>query len=259
MSTPFDPLTPSPARMYDYYLGGKDHYPADRQAAREVLTAAPSIKAAAVNNRGFMRRAVDYCANVGIRQFIDIGTGIPTYPNVADVARNVYPDAVVVGVDNDPQVLAHNNALLTGVHIVEGDIRDPLSVIEDARLNLHIDWRQPVAVLFVAILHFITDDQNPYAIVTRFRERMAPGSLVVISHVCSTDADAEAVADVERVYKRATSPGVFRTKDEILMLFDGFEIVRPGLVPVQDWPWNCAPATDIPVLGGVGRKPEYRM
>jgi hypothetical protein len=251
----FNPHIPSTARMYDFYLGGKDNYPADREAATEVLDAAPSIRDAAVNNRRFLTRAVDYCAFIGIKQFIDIGTGIPTYPNVADVARNAHPDAVIVGIDNDPQVLAHDNALLHSVHIVEGDIRRPLDVINDPRLNEHIDWQKPVAVLFVAVLHFVTDEQEPAAIILYFQERMAPGSYIVISHVCSTGADPGQVEEVERIYGRATSPGVFRTEAEILKFFDGFSMLAPGLVPVENWPWQGLESDGIPVLGGVGRKP----
>lgn len=251
----FDPQTPSTARMYDYYLGGKDHYPVDCKAAEEVLRAAPGIRTAAIDNRRFLDRVVDYCACAGLKQFIDFGTGIPTYPNVSDVARNVHPDAVVVGIDNDPQVLAHDNAILNGVHIVEGDIRESLDVINDARLNSHIDWRKPVAVLFVAVLHFVTDEQNPCGIVARFRERMAPASQIVISHVCSSGVDRREIEGVERVYKGATSPGVFRTDEEISELFGGFEIVPPGVVPVENWPWESSRRSRISVLGGIGRKP----
>ena len=254
-----DPTTPSPARMYDLFLGGKDNFAVDRAAVSEVLRVAPSVRKVARDNRRFMVRAVRYCARAGVRQFVDIGTGIPTPPNVCEVARSERPDALVVGVDNDPQVLAHGRCYLDGVHIIDGDVRSPAGIIDDPLLNRWIDWSQPVAVLFIAVLHFVTDAQDPSGIVATFRERMAPGSLVVISHVSSTGADPAEVAAVERVYQRASSPGVSRTHEEILSLFDGFEFVAPGLVPVQRWGKRPGKETAIPILGGVGRIPGVRV
>lgn len=252
----FDANTPSTARMYDYYLGGKDNFQADRVAAQEVLRSAPSLRKAARDNRRFMARAVRYCASSGIRQFIDVGTGIPTYPNVSDVARAIQPDAAVVGIDNDPHVLVHDNAILDGVHMIDGDMRNPASFMDGAVLQQHIDWSEPVAVLFIAALHFVTDAEGPADIVAAFRKRMVSGSLVVISHVSSTGADLDEVAAVERVYRRATSPGVFRSHERIRSLFDGFELVKPGLLPVQHWPTTESRITTrIPVFGGVGRVP----
>jgi nucleotide-binding universal stress UspA family protein len=192
--------------------------------------------------------------DAGIDQVVDIGTGIPTSPNVFEVAEEFNPDAMVVGVDNDPLVLAHDRALLGGMPIIEGDIRDPGAVIES--LGEVIDWGRPVAVLLVALLHFVTDEQDAAGIVAAFVDRLAPGSAVVITHVSSTDADPKAVEQIEAVYAKASSPGKFRTHEQIAGLFGGLRMVSPGLVQVQHWPIEAAPLTALPVLGGVGRVVE---
>ncbi|MFI0349201.1 SAM-dependent methyltransferase [Actinomadura sp. 9N407] len=243
---------PSTARMYDVFLGGKDNYAVDRKAAREAEEAAPSIVRAARDNRRFMHRTVAWCAGeAGIDQFVDIGTGMPTSPNAWEVARRFAAGAVVVGVDNDPVVLAHDRARLGGMPIVAGDVRDPGAVI--AGLGEVIDWGRPVAVLLVAVLHFVTDQQDPAGIVASLVERLAPGSAVVISHVCSSGADPRVVAEVERVYAGTPTPGKFRTHEQIAGLFGGLRMVSPGVVQVQHWPIDAGPVTALPVLGGVGR------
>ncbi|WUI00259.1 SAM-dependent methyltransferase [Spirillospora sp. NBC_00431] len=243
--------------MYDYWLGGKDNHVVDRAAAAEVERAAPSVPAAARANRAFMHRVVAWAARAGIGQFVDVGTGMPTEPHAYQIAREYRSDAVVVGVDNDPVVLAHDRAFLGGMPIVAGDVRCPDEVI--AGLDGLIDWDRPVAVLLLAVLHFVTDAQDPAAIVRAFTGRMVPGSVVAMSHVCSTGADPAAVAAVERVYReQATAPGVARSEEEITGLFGRrLEVVEPGVVPVQCWPCRAERTlTAIPVLGGVGRVPE---
>ncbi len=192
----WDPDVPSPARMYDYYLGGKDHGTADRKAAERVVAVAPSIPAVARANRAFMHRSVAWAARRGIGQFVDVGTGIPTEPNPYQIAREHRDDPVVVGVDNDPVVLAHDRALLEGMPIVRGDVRAVDELIAD--LSQWIDWDKPVAVLLVAVLHFVTDAENPAGVVAAFAGRMVPGSVVALSHVSSTGADREALARVEK-------------------------------------------------------------
>ncbi|HET7667214.1 MAG TPA: SAM-dependent methyltransferase, partial [Mycobacterium sp.] len=245
----WDPDVPSPARMYDYYLGGKDYGTADRKAAERVVAVAPSIPVVARANRAFMHRAVAWAARHGIGQFVDVGTGIPTEPNPYQIAREFRDDAVVVGVDNDPVVLAHDRALLKGMPIVRGDVRAVDELIAD--LDEWIDWDKPVAVLLVAVLHFVTDKQNPAGVVAAFTGRMVPGSVVALSHVSSTGADPAAVARVERVYKGATAPGVARTHEQITNLFGRrLEMLPPGVVPVQHWPVQAGPLTAIPILGG---------
>ena len=253
----WDPDVPSPARMYDYYLGGKDHGTVDRKAAERVVAVAPSIPVVARANRAFMHRSVAWAARRGIGQFVDVGTGIPTEPNPYQIAREFRDDAVVVGVDNDPVVLAHDRALLEGMPIVRGDARAVDELIAD--LDAWIDWDKPVAVLLVAVLHFVTDEQNPAGVVAAFAGRMVPGSVVALSHVSSTGADREALARVEKVYEGATAPGVARTHEQITGLFGRrLELVPPGVVPVQHWPTEAGPLTKIPILGGVGMVPDGR-
>ncbi|MEW2356537.1 SAM-dependent methyltransferase [Spirillospora sp. NPDC029432] len=248
---------PSTARMYDYFLGGKDNYEEDRNAAETVEKVVPSIPKAARDNRAFLGRAVAWCAQQGIDQIIDLGTGFPTAPNTLDIARRFAPDAVVVGVDHDPVVLAHARAQLGAMPILPGDIRNPRPLIAD--LGALIDWDRPVAVLMVAVLHFVADDEDPAGIVAAFTEPLGPRSAVVISHVCSTGADPHAVAEVERVYAGSTSPGSrFRTHEEITGLFGGLNLVPPGVVQVQHWPIERGAVTDLPVLGGIGQVPAMR-
>ncbi|WP_433230627.1 SAM-dependent methyltransferase [Actinomadura formosensis] len=254
---PWDPDVPSPARMYDVFLGGKDNGEVDRVAAGRVAAAAPSVPRAARDNRAFMHRVVAWAARHGIGQFVDVGTGIPTEPNPHQIAREHRPDAVVVGVDNDPLVLAHDRALLEGMPIVRGDVREVDALIAD--LDAWIDWDRPVAVLLIAVLHFVADDYDPAGIVRAFTGRMVPGSVVALSHGCSTGADPAALAQVEKVYQGASAPGVARTREQIAGLFGRrLELVPPGVVPVQHWPHEVGPLTAIPVLGGVGVVPDPR-
>lgn len=250
-----DPTTPHPARMYDYYLSGKDNFAADREAAEEVLAALPGGRQVFRANRAFLGRTVKFLARAGIRQFIDIGTGLPTQENVHEVARRVAPAARVVYVDNDPMVLAHGRALLSGdepVTFIQADLRDPGAILNHPELNEWIDFNEPVAVLFVAVLHFLTDEEAPAAVVARFREAMAPGSHVVISHGETTPE----VQQAEKVYQGAAAPGVGRTREQIQSLFAGFDLVEPGVVYVSQWrSEDDEDRASRVVLGGVGRKP----
>ncbi|HZD69125.1 MAG TPA: SAM-dependent methyltransferase [Actinomycetes bacterium] len=251
--------TPHPARMYDYFLGGKDNFPADRKAAEAILTTAPEARDLARQNRAFLQRAVRFLAGeAGIRQFLDIGTGIPTQGNVHEIAHAVAPDARVVYVDIDPIVLTHGRALLASPNttIVLGDLREPAAILADAEVRRMIDFDQPVAVLLVAILHFVRDEEGPAEIAARLRDAMAPGSYLTISHgTADFQPEHEATTTVVRTYDRATSQLSLRSHAEIARFFDGFELVEPGLVPVSMW----RPDSDIPegqgVYAGVGRKP----
>lgn len=251
--------TPNPARIYDYLLGGKDNFPADREAAEEVLALAPEVRAVARENRAFLRRAVRYLAGeAGIRQFLDVGTGIPAQGNVHQVAQQVAPDARVVYVDNDPIVLLHARALLAGNHttIIQADLREPAAILDHPELREVIDFDQPVAVLLLAILHFITDEEDPAGIVTRLRDAMAPGSYLALSHG-TADFRPEATLKAAQVYDRATAPLVLRSHAQIGRFFDGLELVPPGLVQVTAWRpdgelpdgWATSPA-----YGGIARK-----
>jgi hypothetical protein len=257
-----DITVPSTARMYDFWLGGKDHFAVDRMAALEVSTAAPGIRMMARENRKFLRRAVRYlAAEAGITQFLDIGTGLPTQGNVHQVAQQVNPDARVVYVDNDPMVLAHSRALKTGGNtaVIEADLRTPAAILHHPGTRALIDFSQPLAVLLVAVLHFIGSDDDPHAIVRCLREAMAPGSYLVISHatgeILSSDS-AEKVADHYR--KNVASGSTLRDRDEILRFFKGLELIEPGLVQVPHWRPDEPGSPDadkVWVLGAIGREP----
>ncbi|WP_406277522.1 SAM-dependent methyltransferase [Embleya sp. NBC_00896] len=234
-----DVTRPHPARMYNYYLDGKDNFAADRDAAEQVIAAAPSARPSARGNRVFLRRAVRHLARHGIRQFLDIGTGIPTAGNTHEVAQDVAPDARVVYVDNDPIVLTHARALMRSspqgrTAYVQADVRRPQSVLADPQVREVIDFDRPTAVLLVALLHFVRDEEDPRALVAELRDALAPGSYLVLSHT-SADFDGERAHNGARVYNRATAPAVLRPRQEILSLFDGFRLVPPGLVPLPRW------------------------
>ncbi len=256
-----DITRPNPARLYDLYLGGKDHYAADREAAAEVIAAFPEVPALARANRAFLQRAVRFLASeCGVRQFVDIGTGLPTQGNVHEVAQTLALDARIAYVDNDPVVLAHSRALLShnapGVATVAGDLRRPEEILNSPGLRALIDFGQPVAVLFVAVLHFATDADDPTGIVTHFRKAMVPGSYLALSHVSYGRHDHAAVDEAAGVYDRATASIIPRTREGIRRLFDGFALVDPGLVDVSQWrPEIATEETALQVLAGVGRLP----
>ncbi|WP_307832611.1 SAM-dependent methyltransferase [Planomonospora sp. ID91781] len=237
---------PNAARMYDYYLGGKDNFPADREAAEKALSFVPEIRHSVRANRAFLGRAVDFLTRRGIRQFIDIGAGLPTQNNVHQVAA---PDARVVYVDNDTTVLVHGRAILgkhENVSIVEGDVRRPREILEHPEVRAAIDFGRPVAVLLLAILHFIPDEEKPERIVAELREALPSGSYLALSHV-AIDARPEAAEGVTDVYRRSSSPFVARTGTEIARLLDGVSLVEPGLVNLPEW--RPEPGTVVPYLG----------
>ncbi len=254
----FDVSVPSPARMYDYFLGGKDNFAADREAAERALSVVPFGREVARANRQFLVRAVEFMARNGIDQFIDLGTGIPTRPNVHEVARAIHPDARVLYVDNDPMVYAHAQALLAttpGVAAIHGDIRCPQALLNYPGTSDLIDFTRPVGVLFVAVLHFLTDDDQPRESVAAFRWRMASGSMVAVSHITSDGTPPGVQAAIQDAYASASSSAVFRSKQEIKAFFGGLDLVEPGLVEVGAWRSLCA-ASPAPLrfLGGVARK-----
>ncbi|MGW4425057.1 SAM-dependent methyltransferase [Streptosporangium sp. NPDC004631] len=257
-----DVNTPSVARMYDYYLGGKDSFSSDRVAAEEILSIVPEVRIAARENRAFLRRAVRFLARAGIDQFLDIGTGLPTQGNVHEVAQQIIPDARVAYVDNDPIVLAHARALLRGmrgeVTVVSGDLRRPEEILNAPEIHKHLDFSRPVAVLLVAIMHFITEADDPRRILATLRDAVPPGSCLVLSHG-THDYRAEVAEKGTQVYRRANSPLVLRSREEIMELFDGFELVDPGLVWLPEWRPRDLSLYDDPsqalIVCGVGRKP----
>jgi len=238
---------PTPARMYDYFLGGKDNFAVDREAAERVKQAVPNTYQVVWENRHFLQRAVRYLAERGIDQYLDIGTGLPTQGNVHEIARKTIPDARVVYVDNDPIVLAHGRSLLAsspGTTVITADMRQPQTILSDPDLRELIDFSRPVAVLFVAVLHFIKDSEDPAGLIRSFRDVMAPGSYLVLSHLTSDGPPPDAVARTVEAYKNATSPMVFRTRDQIAGFFDGFTLQPPGLVRPRQW--HPGPADAMP-------------
>jgi hypothetical protein len=260
-----DTSRPHPARMYDYYLGGKDNYVVDREAAAVVLRALPEARDIARENRLFLQRVVRYLVGeAGIRQIIDVGTGIPTAGNVHEVAQQVDPGVRVAYVDNDPIVHVHANALLTGqgnTSIVLADLRDPGGILSHPKVRELIDFDEPTALLLVAIIHFIADEEGPGRIIATFRESLAPGSYLALSH-STADFHDQAIADAATaVYAKATAPLVLRGHAQVTALFDGWDLIEPGVVQVPLWRPDGKPPrprdlAKIGIYGGVGRLSE---
>lgn len=254
--TNIDTTTPHPARVYDYVLGGKDNYAADREYADRIMIAAPDYPNLARANRAFMTRTARFVAEKGVRQFIDLGTGIPTSPNLHEVVREVTPSARVVYVDNDPIVSVYSGALLAPddqVASILADVCDVDAIMDHPELQRLIDFTEPVGVSFIAVLQLVPDEDVP-RIVARFHERMVPGSYIAISQP-SGEGDPEAVARARAATQGGPIPIEFRTYDQILAFFDGFELVEPGLVDVTKWhPRMEAPRTGMIVLGGVAER-----
>jgi S-adenosyl methyltransferase len=251
---------PSPARVYDYMLGGKDNYAVDRSAADTILAIAPEVRELAVHNREFLGRAVRFASACGITQFLDLGTGLPTQENVHQVAREVDESARVMYVDNDPIVSAHANALLcdndrTVFH--QGDVRDPEAILSVAESGGLLDLDRPVALLMVAILHFVADADDPAAIVARLVRELAPGSCVVVSHVTSEGAPQELRKKIDEVYGNAPVPLRLRSREQIAAMFGGLSLVPPGLVDVPYWrPERPVPLGRLRILGAVAPVPS---
>jgi hypothetical protein len=269
-SAALDATTPNAARIYDSWLGGKDNFGVDRQVASEVTQAAPFVVEGARANRAFLRRAVTHLARAGIDQFLDLGSGLPTSPNVQEIAQEISPDARVVYLDRDPVVLVHARALLAGERTiaVAGDIRAPHAILTDPEIRAHLDFDRPIGLLLVAVLHFVTEHEKPAQIVATFRDALAPGSYLALSHVAdlgnSEPADsprvptrAEATRHAAQVYEALAGPFALRTPAEIEALFDGFELMPPGVVAAHEWhPDRRRPTRGVPILAGVGHLPD---
>ncbi|MFG2029719.1 SAM-dependent methyltransferase [Streptomyces sp. NPDC048825] len=230
---------PHSARMYDYYLGGRDNYAADRAAAGRAIAAFPSIIVIARSNRVWMHRATRFLAEQGVRQFLDIGTGIPTSPNLHEIAQEVAADARVVYVDRDPVVRAQAARLLSGVPegrtaFVEADAGDPAALLAAPELTSTLDLSRPVALSLNAVLHFFPDDRDPYGMVGRLMEALAPGSHLVMSHV-TADFDPEGIGRAVQVYESSGIPAQARSKAEVERFLDGLEIVPPGVEVPHRW------------------------
>lgn len=256
-----DTSRPHPARMYDYFLGGRDNYEVDREAAHRVLDIAPDVIDGARANRDFLRRAVTYLVEGGVRQIIDIGTGIPTSPNTHEIANAVSPEVRVAYIDNDPIVATHAGARLLGTGntgFFLGDMRDPQTILGHPTIGELIDVDQPVALLLVSVMHFVTHEEDPAGMIAAYREALPAGSHLVLSHATG-DFHLDEVDDVLEVYKKATASLTARSHAEVLALFEGFELLDPGLVQVPLWhpdgpPPSPADLRRIPVYGAVARK-----
>lgn len=256
----FDTTVAHPARVYDYWLGGKDNYPADREAAEQVMAADPHTVFSVRANRAFLARTVRYLAGqAGIRQFLDIGTGIPSANNTHEVAQSVAPECRIVYVDNDPIVLAHARALLVGksegaTEYVEADARDTAKILGEAA-NL-LDFSRPVAVMLLGVLQFIPDEDDPYGIVARLMAAVPRGSFLAISHPAS-DIEAEAMAAAAGLLRQMMAESVtLRGQSEVARFFQDVAPVEPGVVQITQWrPLSSAEAASPASLwGGVGQK-----
>ncbi|MGC4805706.1 SAM-dependent methyltransferase [Micromonospora sp. DT233] len=252
---------PSVARMYDYYLGGSHNFAADRATARAMVDAVPEAPLMAQANRAFLRRAVHFLAEAGIRQFLDIGSGIPTVGNVHEIAQRIDPASRVVYVDIDPVAVAHSREILSGndrAAVIQEDLRRPEQILTHPDLTGLLDLSQPVAVMIVAVLHFVPDSDRPAEILRTLRAALAPGSYLVLSQASDDDRqDHGERAEAEAVYHRTDNPLIIRSRAQLTSLFDGFDLVDPGLVWVPQWrpetPENAEGAEKSAFLGGVGR------
>ncbi|MEU5255259.1 SAM-dependent methyltransferase [Streptomyces longwoodensis] len=260
-----DTSRPHPARVYDWWLGGKDNYPVDEELARRILAVDGTVLRGARANRRFMQRAVRTVAEAGIRQFLDIGTGIPTEPNLHQVAQSVTPEAAVVYADNDPIVLRHAEALLRGTpegstQYVHADVRDVDTLLSRAADALDLD--RPVALSLVALTHYLGDDpegDDVYGLLARYVDALAPGSYLILSQV-TPDLSPEAIEKAADSFRRSGTPFHPRSLSEFSRFFAGLELLGPGVIPVSGWrpePVDVAIQAEgiVPVYAGVARKP----
>ena len=257
---------PSVARMYDYFLGGSHNFGSDRELAEQALRVFPDAPYVVRANRSFLGRAVTVLCSLGVDQFLDLGSGIPTAGNVHEVLGRERPGARTVYVDSDPVAVAHASALLAEtprVSVLHADLRDPEAVLADAARAGGLDFTRPVGVLLVSVLPFIPDEDDPAAIVAAYREGTVPGSYLAISHG-TNDYRPKEVGEVETVYARTTQPGVFRGAAEVERLFAGYELLEPGLVDAIRWRPDPGGLEADPLGGdvarysliaGVGRRP----
>lgn len=265
-----DTATPSPARLYDYYLGGQHNFAVDRAAGEKIRAAMPELEDAAWVNRGFLGRAAGWLAdNRGIRQFIDIGAGLPTQNNTHEVVHKVAPDARVVYVDHDPEVEVYSRPMLEEVptaRVVTADFRDPAKVLDHPDTRALIDFSEPVGLLLVAVVHFVADETDPWGLVARYRDALAPGSYLALSHITDDNQPPRPVQAIRDVYANATENIHFRTKADVERLFAGWELLPPyegadaAVTWIGYWGAEDPEAADSDgsrwSYAGVARKPE---
>lgn len=231
---------PSVARIYDYFLGGSHNFEVDREAARKAMEFIPGLPKVMQANRAFMRRAVRFAADRGIKQFLDIGSGIPSFGNVHEVAQTVDPECRVLYVDHDPVAVAHSKTVLAGnerTGVVAADLRKPQGILDSPQTRELLDLSRPVALLLVAVLHFIEDADDPYTAVATLRKALAPGSLLILTHASyeGIPVPQEQAVGAVGVYRNIRNPLVMRSHEEVARFFQGYELVEPGLVAMPEW------------------------
>ncbi|MBP2708443.1 SAM-dependent methyltransferase [Microbispora sp. RL4-1S] len=257
---------PHPARIYDYLLGGKDNFGADREAAEQLVKLSPGTREGVRAHRAFLRRAVHHlAAEADVTQFLDIGTGIPTQGNTHEVAQQVNPEARVAYVDNDPIVLVHGRALLTGgpgtTSVIEADLRRPDDILSHPEVLNVIDFDRPVALILVGVMHFITEQEDPYGLVERYKAAVPSGSHLLLSHITLDFAPQVSSEEFTKPYDKSTAPMVPRTHAEVEKFFEGWDMVEPGVVEVVRWRPDERGAEHIPggghawAYGGIAVKP----
>ena len=259
-SLPFDASKPHVARVYDYLLGGKDNFAADRAIGDRMHTSIPAVQLGVRAQRDVLGRVVRYLVGeVGLRQLLDIGSGLPTADNVHEIAQRIDPATRVVYLDNDPIVLVHAEALLAddkSTFVVEGDLRDPAAIVSHPDVRKHLDWEQPIGLLMCGILHYVLDEERPGDVVDTLYRALPSGSYVFIHHLLAIEDPAAAV--LQEQMRTGLGRARFRTMDEVRQLFDGLDLVEPGLVAVPDWRPQLPAIRDHPVLEmacvGVARK-----
>ena len=262
-SESFDSSRPHISRVYDFLLGGKDNYAADRAVGEKIIESLPTVQVGVRAQRAVLRRVVRFLVGeAGIRQLIDIGSGLPTAENVHQIAQRLQPATRVVYVDNDRVVLSHARALLASdpvTIVVEGDLRRPAGILNDPEVRTHLDWDRPVGLLLCGILHSILDSERPPELTATLIDALPSGSYVFIHHL--VDSGDPVVANLQAAMQAGMERGQFRRKEEVLSMFGGLELVEPGLVPVSQWrpDEGATTADDSPVMrlacAGVGRKP----
>jgi hypothetical protein len=265
-SVPFDASRPHVARVYDYLLGGKENFAADRVVGDRILASIPEVQLGVRAQRDVLGRVVRYLVReAGIRQLLDIGSGLPTADNVHEIAQRIDPATRVVYLDNDPIVLAHARGLVAdtlfagdgATFVADGDLRDPAGILADPDVREHLDWEKPIGLLMCGILHYILDEEDPAEVVATLYEALPPGSYVFIHHLLAIDDPAAAV--LQEQMRAGLGRAQFRTMDQVRALFGGLDLVEPGLVIVPDWRPEPPAIRDHPVLEmacvGVARKP----
>lgn len=252
-----DHTKPNVARVYDYYLGGAHNFAVDRRFAAQAMAEWPQLPQIMRVNRAFLRRAVRCLVDAGIRQFIDLGSGVPTAGNVHEIAQAADPSCRVVYVDIDPVAVAHGRAILAGndrATAIEADLRDTVRVLNHPELNQVIDLSQPVAVLLIAVLHFVPDEDDPVGVIARYRDAVAPGSYLAVCHA-TFGAQRQRADSHQALYSRTATPMTMRSADQVAAMLDGFDLVEPGLVYMASW----RPEDDDPTSSHPEDYPGYAV